>query len=117
MAGFLELQIQVILNGFPDGVAVGPDDHGAADRAVVGELSVGDYIEVPGIEVYRPGGHRPLRSRGWLSVRRLLRRRRRRSLLFGEALSGEPSAASAGERGGELANRWAEKGGRGGSDG
>lgn len=45
------------LDRFPDGITVGANDHGAADGAIVGELGVGDDVEIPGVEVLRPWGY------------------------------------------------------------
>lgn len=42
------------MNGFPNGVTVGTNDHGAANRTVIGELSLLNDVEVPSIEVLRP---------------------------------------------------------------
>ena len=47
VAGFLEAAVEVALDGLPDRVAVGPDDHAAADRRIIGELRGLDDVEVP----------------------------------------------------------------------
>lgn len=39
------------LDGLPDSIAIGADDHGTPDGAIVGELGGGDDVEVPGVEV------------------------------------------------------------------
>ena len=48
------------LDGLPDGVAVGADDHGAPHWPVVRQLGRGDHVRVPGVEVRGPGRHLPL---------------------------------------------------------
>lgn len=60
MPCLLELHIQIILDGLPDGVAVGADDHGAPHWAVVRELGRGDDVRVPGVEVRGPRRDLPL---------------------------------------------------------
>ena len=56
VAGVLEHPVQGPLHLLPDGVSVGPDDHAAAHRAVVGQLGPGDQLVVPGREVLGTGG-------------------------------------------------------------
>lgn len=53
MTSFLKLDIQIILDGFPDGIAIGANDHGATDGSVVRELGPGNDVKIPGIEVLR----------------------------------------------------------------
>jgi len=48
-----EKMVQRNLNGFPNGVTVGTNDHGAANRTVIGQLSIGDNVEIPRVEVLR----------------------------------------------------------------
>ena len=55
VTGALDLAVERLLNQFPDGVAVRPDDHAALDRRVVGEFGAPDDVEVPAREVLRPG--------------------------------------------------------------
>jgi hypothetical protein len=51
VAGLLEHRVERSLHLLPDRVAVGPDDHAAADRTVVGQLGLHDQLVVPGAEV------------------------------------------------------------------
>jgi hypothetical protein len=55
VAGLLEHDVERALHLLPDGVAVGPDDHAAPDRAVVGQLGFHDQLVVPGAEVRGAG--------------------------------------------------------------
>lgn len=54
MASLLELHVQIVLNGFPNGVTVGTNDHGASNGTVISELGGINDVEVPSIEVLRP---------------------------------------------------------------
>jgi hypothetical protein len=45
--GVLEAAIEVALDRLPQRVALGPDDHAALDRRIVGELRRLDDVEVP----------------------------------------------------------------------
>lgn len=63
------------LDGLPDGVAVGADDHGAPHGPVVRELGGGDHIGVPRVEVHRPRRHLPLPVPPAAGLRRRGRRR------------------------------------------
>src|SRR5262244_1650839 len=56
MAGGLEALVEFALHLFPDGVAVGADDHAAAHGAVVGELGFADDVEVPASVVFGARG-------------------------------------------------------------
>ncbi len=56
MAGVLEAAVELGLEQLPDGVSVGPDDHGALDRRAVGQLGLQDELVVPGGEVLGLGG-------------------------------------------------------------
>ena len=58
VAGVLEHLVERALHLLPDGVAVRPDDHAAAHRAVVGQLGPGDQLVVPGTEISGAGGER-----------------------------------------------------------
>ena len=53
MAGGLEALVELLLDQFPNGVAVRPNDHEALDRRVVGQFGLADDIEVPLGEVDR----------------------------------------------------------------
>ncbi|MED6120562.1 hypothetical protein PIB30_021883 [Stylosanthes scabra] len=54
MPCFLELQIQIFLNGFPDSITIGTNDHGVATRTVIGELGVSYGVQqVLSVEVLR----------------------------------------------------------------
>jgi len=44
-------KMQRNLNGFPNGVTVGTNDHGTANRTIIGQLSIGDNVEIPRVEV------------------------------------------------------------------
>ena len=59
-AGRLDARVDLGLHALPDGVAVGADDHGAAHRAVVGHLGLGDDVLVPAGEVLGLGGENAL---------------------------------------------------------
>lgn len=86
MTSLLELNIQIILNRFPNGITVGSDDHSTTNRAVIGELSVGNDVEVPSIEVLRPRRYGLVLNSGLL-VRAFAGFRR--NLFLGSALGGE----------------------------
>lgn len=86
MTSLLELNIQIILNRFPNGITVGSDDHSTTNRAVIGELSVGNDVEVPSIEVLRPRRYGSVLNSGLL-VRAFAGFRR--NLFLGSALGGE----------------------------
>ncbi len=61
-SGRLDPGVHVGLHPFPDRVAVRSDDHGPADRAVVGQFRLGEHILVPAGEVLAAGskyGHPP----------------------------------------------------------
>ncbi len=47
VAGGFEAPVVGFLDGLPDGIAVGPDDHGPLHRAVVGQLRLPDHVGVP----------------------------------------------------------------------
>jgi hypothetical protein len=47
MAAFLEHPVELIAHVFPNGKAVGPDDHAAPHGRVVGQLGLFHDIEVP----------------------------------------------------------------------
>lgn len=90
------------LDGLPDGVAVGADDHGAPHGPVVRELGSGDHIGVPRVEVHRPRRHLPLPVPPAAGLRRRGRRRprgRRRGLApRGGHARRRPGAAPAAEQ-------------------
>ena len=50
----ITLEIRINLNRFPNGITVGANNHGATHRTIVSELSVGNDIQVPSVEVLRP---------------------------------------------------------------
>ena len=50
-AGGFDAGVKLGLHTLPDGVPVGPDDHGAADWAAFGQLGLGQYVLVPLREV------------------------------------------------------------------
>jgi hypothetical protein len=79
------------LDGLPDGVPVGADDHGAPDGPVVRELGGSDHVRVPGVEVHRPRRHLPFPVPA-AGLRGLRRRssRSRRSLSPGRGGGREP---------------------------
>lgn len=63
VAGVFEAAVEVALDAFPDGEAIGLDDHATADGGVVGELGGFDDVEVPlgvvcgaGFDVFGHGG-------------------------------------------------------------
>ena len=58
VAGVLEHLVQRALHLLPDGVAVRPDDHAPAHRAVVRQLGLGYQLVVPGAEIGCPRGQR-----------------------------------------------------------
>lgn len=62
MPSLLELHIQILLNGFPNGVTVGANDHCAANRTVICQFGIGDDVEVPRVEVLRAGRDDSLRD-------------------------------------------------------
>ena len=45
---------KVHLNCFPNSVTVWSNNHSTPDRAIIGELGVGNDVEIPGIEVLWP---------------------------------------------------------------
>ena len=47
MAGFLEHPIQRLLHLFPDGIAVGADDHATLNWRVIREFCCGNHIGIP----------------------------------------------------------------------
>ena len=47
MAGGLEAAVERLLDVFPQRPAVGPHDHAAADRRIIGELRLDDQLVVP----------------------------------------------------------------------
>ena len=47
VAGLFESAVEIALDGFPDGVAFGADDHASFDRSVIRELGGFDDVEVP----------------------------------------------------------------------
>ena len=47
MSGFLEHAVERLLHLFPDGIAVGTNDHAALDGRVVGQFSGGNNVGVP----------------------------------------------------------------------
>ena len=73
VAGVLEHLVQGPLHLLPDGIPVGPDDHAATDRAVIGELRPGDDLIVPGAEVSRRGWSVPC-SQPWIRALMIGRR-------------------------------------------
>lgn len=50
----ITLENRINLNRFPNGITVGSNNHGATHRTIVSELSVGNDIQVPSVEVLRP---------------------------------------------------------------
>jgi len=44
-------KMQRNLNGFPNSVTVGTNDHGAANRTIICQLSIGNNVEIPRVEV------------------------------------------------------------------
>ena len=67
-AGRLDAEVDLGLHPLPDGVAVGPDDHRAPHRAVVGQLGLGDDVLVPAGEVLGLGGEDGLPWPWWPMV-------------------------------------------------
>ena len=63
--GARRLDAQVLLghHPLPDGVAVGPDDHRAPHRTVLGQLGLGDDVLVPAREVVGLRGEHAFRHR------------------------------------------------------
>jgi hypothetical protein len=51
VAARLDHVVEGPLDPLPDRVAVGPDDHAAADRRVVGQLRLPHHVGVPAVEV------------------------------------------------------------------
>ena len=47
MAGFLEHAVERLLHLFPDRVAIGPDDHAAFYRRIVGQFGSGNHVGIP----------------------------------------------------------------------
>ena len=46
-SGFLEAGIHELLNIFPDGVAIRPNDHAAAHRSIVSQFCLTYYLVIP----------------------------------------------------------------------
>jgi hypothetical protein len=56
MAGGLEAAVQRLLDVFPQGIAVRPDDHASFDRRVIGQLGLQDDVGVPARIIFTAGG-------------------------------------------------------------
>ena len=54
--GPLDVAVELVAHRFPDGEAVGTDDHAATDRRVIGQLCLEDDIVVPAGEILRLTG-------------------------------------------------------------
>src|SRR3989339_2078298 len=54
--GFFKPAVQPGLHGFPNGVAIRPDDHAALDGGVVGQFPCLDNVLIPLGKVFMPGG-------------------------------------------------------------
>lgn len=80
------------LNRFPNGVTVRTNDHCATNRTVIGEFGVGYDIEIPHVEVLRPGRDDSVGDSVLRVVDSVLCLRRRRAL--------------GGEAGGEWSRKW-----------
>ena len=59
-AGLLDAPVHLVDQQLPDAEAPRADDHGAADRPVLGHLGAGHHLLVPTGEVLGSGGERPL---------------------------------------------------------
>ncbi len=57
VAGVLEAPVERGLDVFPEGVAVGPDDHAALDRRIVGQLGLLHDIGIPARVIFAARGH------------------------------------------------------------
>ena len=47
MPSFLETTVQVLLEEFPEGIAIRPNDHCSTNRPIAGQLSFPDDIYIP----------------------------------------------------------------------
>ncbi len=47
VAGGFEHSVELVLHLFPDGIAIGFDDHAAADGALLGKVGADDELIVP----------------------------------------------------------------------
>ena len=56
VAGRLDAGVESGLHVLPEGIAIGTDDHAAANRGVVRELSLEDDVRVPARVVVAPVG-------------------------------------------------------------
>ncbi len=65
VAGGLEPVVEFALHLFPDGVAVGFDDHAAAHRRMLGEVGAFDDVEVPLRVILRARRHTGGRVGWW----------------------------------------------------
>ena len=52
MARFLEATIQIVPDPFPQGIAVGLDDHEAFDRGIIGQFGFPDDVRIPLGEIH-----------------------------------------------------------------